>query len=70
MMTETDKKLNQILNLLDLVHSENVFFLGLIKNMCANDHDKMIMEEYIEKCNLTKQGIKSGMYEDEIVITH
>lgn len=70
LMDFTEKRLNQILNLLDLMHSENTFFLGVIKNMITNQDDRKSVEEYIEKCNSQKQAILSGVYEDEIGITH
>ena len=69
-MDFTEKKLNQILNLLNLMHSENTFFLDVIKNMITDQDDRKSVEEYIEKCNSQKQSILSGLYEDEIGITH
>lgn len=68
-MDFTEKRLNQILNLLDLMHSENTFFLSIIKNMITDKDDRKSVEEYIKKCNLRKIEILSGMYEDEIKIT-
>ena len=68
-MDFTEKRLNQILNLLDLIHSENTFFLSIIKNMITDEDNRKSVEEYIEKCNLRKMEILSGMYEDEIGIT-
>ena len=69
-MDNTEKKLNQILNLLNLIHNENTFMLGFIKNLFINDTDRKSMEEYIEKCNLQKEAIISGLYEDDVKITH
>lgn len=69
-MNETDKKLNQILNLLNLIHNENTFFLNIIKTVYVNESDRNKMDEYIKTCEIQKQCILSGMYEDEITITH
>lgn len=69
-MDNTEKKLNQILNLLNLIHNENTFMLEFIKNLFINDTDRKSMEEYIEKCNLQKEAIISGLYEDDVKITH
>lgn len=67
-MDNTEKKLNQIMNMLDLIHGENTFLFGLIKNMFTNEDDRKAMEKYIEDCNALKIAIKSGMYEDDIGI--
>ena len=69
-MDFTEKKLNQILNLLNLIHNENTFILGFIKNLFINEEDRKAMEEYIEKCNVQKEAIISGLYEDDVKITH
>lgn len=69
-MDNTEKKLNQVLNLLNLIHGENTFVLGFIKNAFVNPEDRKAINDYIEKCNIQKQCILSGMYEDEITITH
>ena len=72
-MDNTEKKLNQILNLLNLIHNENTFILGFVKNLFINETDRKAMEEYIEKCNVQnvqKEAIVSGLYEDDIKITH
>ena len=72
-MDFTEKKLNQILNLLNLIHNENTFILGFVKNLFINETDRKAMEEYIEKCNVQnvqKEAIVSGLYEDDIKITH
>lgn len=69
-MDNTEKKLNQILNLLNLIHNENTFILGFIKNLFINEADHKAMEEYIEKCNVQKEAIISGLYEDDVKITH
>ena len=68
-MDFTEKKLNQILNLLNLIHNENTFILGFIKNLFINEEDRKSMEEYIEKCNTQKEAIISGLYEDDVKIT-
>ena len=69
-MDFTEKKLNQILNLLNLIHNENTFILGFVKNLFTNETDRKAMEEYIEKCNTQKEAIISGLYEDEVKVTH
>ena len=67
-MDTIEKKLNQILNLLNLVHSENMFVLSLITSCIVSDKDKIALQEYIEECQKQKMTIISGMYEDEIKI--
>ena len=69
-MDNTEKKLNQILNLLNLTHNENTFMLGFIKNLFVNEADSKTMEEYIERCNTQKEAIIYELYEDDIKITH
>ena len=56
-MDNTEKKLNQILNLLNLTHNENTFMLEFIKNLFINEADRKTMEEYIERCNTQKEAI-------------
>lgn len=71
-MDFTEKKLNQILNLLNLIHNENTFILGFVKNLFIlfiNEADRKAMEEYIEKCNTQKEAIIFGLYEDDVKIT-
>ena len=41
-----------------------------MKNLFTNETDRKAMEEYIEKCNTQKEAIVSGLYEDDIKITH
>lgn len=69
-MDNTEKKLNQIINLLNLLHSENIFMFEFIKTLYPKEEDRKVIADYIEKCNIMKQSIISGMYEDEINITH
>ena len=69
-MESTEKKLNQILNLLNLIHNENTFMLEFIKNLFINEADRKTMEEYIERCNTQKEAIIYGLYEDDVKITH
>ena len=69
-MDNTEKKLNQILNLLNLTHNENTFMLGFIKNLFINEADRKAIEKYIEKCNVQKEAIIYGLYEDDMKITH
>ena len=68
-MDNTEKKLNQILNLLNLTHNENTFMLEFIKNLFINEADRKAIEKYIEKCNVQKEAIISGLYEDDVKIT-
>ena len=69
-MDFTEKKLNQILNLLNLIHNENTFIFGLVKDLFINEADRKAIEKYIEKCNVQKEAIISGLYEDDMKITH
>ena len=69
-MDNTEKKLQQIFNLLNVIHSENTFILGFVKNLFINEADRKAMEEYIEKCNIQKEAIGSGLYEDDVKVTH
>lgn len=69
-MENTEKKLNQILNLLNLIHNENTFIFGWVKNLFINETDRKAMEEYIEKCNIQKETIVSGLYEDDVKVAH
>ena len=69
-MDSTEKKLNQILNLLNLIHNENTFIFGFMKNLFINEADRKSMEEYIEKCNVQKEAIISGLYEDDVKVMH
>ena len=67
-MNSTEKKLNQIMNLLNLIHSENSFFLMTIASSFTDETQKEELTKYVEKCNLMRESILSGMYEDEINI--
>lgn len=58
------------MNMLNLIHTENTYFLGIIKNMTTSDGDRKLMEDYMNKCNDAKAAIMSRMYEDDIRITH
>ena len=69
-MNITDKKLNQILNLLNLIHEENTFFLAMIRECYIDEENKKAMLDYINTCNAKKQAILSGMYEDDIGMTN
>ena len=55
-MDNTEKKLNQILNLFNLIHNENTFMLEFIKNLFINEEDRKAMEEYMEKMQHTKRS--------------
>lgn len=67
-MDVTEKKLNQILNLINLIHSENTFVLSVITNLVQSDTDRKTLQKYIDECNDTKKIIMSGIYEDDINI--
>lgn len=67
-MDVTEKKLNQILNLINLIHSENTFVLSVIANLVQSDTDRNDLQKYIDECNNAKMIIMSGMYEDDINI--
>ena len=69
-MNEVEKKLNQIMNLLDLIHSENTFFLSTIASSITNEKQKGELMKNVDQCNLMKKAILSGMYEDEITVLH
>lgn len=69
-MDKTEKKINQILNLLNLTHEENMFFMETLSHCIANDEDCEALNEYMRKCNEKRECICSGMYEDEIEILH
>ena len=69
-MNEKEKKLNQIMNLLDLIHSENTFFLSTIASSITDEKQKGELMKYVDQCNLMKKAILSGMYEDEITVLH
>lgn len=69
-MDSTEKKFNQILNMLNLIHHENTYFLSVVINVIDNQSDKNKLLDYMKNCERAKQVILSGMYEDEINITH
>ena len=69
-MDKTEKKINQILNLLNLTHEENMFFMETLSHSIAKEEDLQILHEYMEKCNTRRECILSGMYEDEVKKTH
>lgn len=48
-MDFTEKKLNQILNLLNLIHNENTFILGFVKNLFINEADRKSMRNAIHR---------------------
>lgn len=67
-MDKTEKKINQILNLLNLTHEENMFFMETLAHCIASDEEREVLNEYMRKCNVKRECICSGMYEDEITI--
>ena len=69
-MDKTEKKINQILNLLNLTHEENMFFMETLSHSIVKEKDLQILHEYMEKCNTRRERILSGMYEDEIEVLH
>ncbi len=68
-MDNTDKKLNQILNMLNLIHNENMTILEIFKSLCS-EKDVLIFDKCIKDYNNSKEAIMSGIYEDDIGITH
>lgn len=69
-MTLTEKRINQTLNILQLIHEENLVILGLIKNITTSNEEQKNLESYIEQCRSYKQQILSGIYEDDVTITN
>lgn len=67
-MKDIEKKLNQILNMFNLIHSENIFFMNLISDMIVSDEYKQQMKNYIEKCNNERLAILSGTYEEDVTM--
>ncbi len=67
-MDKTEKKINQILNLLNLTHEENMFFMETLAHCIASDEEREVLNEYMRKCNVKRECICSGMHEDEITI--
>lgn len=63
----TDKKVNQILNMIKLIQDENLMILSLINLMIiTTDEDKDALNNYIKLCRERQEVILSGMYEDDI----
>ena len=74
-MDFTEKKLNQILNLLNLIHNENTFILGFVKNLFINEADRKAMEEYIEFYNTKRlqaklKGLTPMDYRNQALIVY
>ena len=67
-MDKTEKKINQILNLLNLTHEDNMFFMETLSHSIVKEEDLQVLHEYMKKCNTKRECICSGMYEDEIEI--
>ena len=51
-MDKTEKKINQILNLLNLTHEENMFFMETLSHSIVKEEDLQVLHEYMKKCNV------------------
>lgn len=69
-MTISEKKLNQILNLVQLIHEENIISLRIMNTMVQSKEEHKAFEDTIDRYERVRDSIISGMYEDEIDITH
>lgn len=69
-MDKTEKKINQILNLLNLTHEENMFFMETLAHAVADSTDLQVLQEFMKRYEIERECIFSGMYEDEVEKTH
>ena len=67
-MDITTKKLNQIMNMLSIIHGENMFLISTVRTLIMDEETKKIIKKYEDDCNSQMQLIISGMYDDEINI--
>lgn len=65
-MDQNTKTVNKILNLVNLIHNENMFFVDILKGLTTKDKDIKLLTEYIDACNSMKDAIITGMYDDDI----
>lgn len=65
-MDQNTKTVNKILNLVNLIHNENMFFVDILKGLTTKDKDIKLLTEYIDTCNSMKDAIITGMYNDDI----
>lgn len=68
-MTLTEKKINQTLNMLQLIHDENLVIFSLIKGIVTPGKDPETFESYIKQCQNREEQILSGVYEEDVTIT-
>ena len=66
-MDDTEKKINQILNLSNLIVAQNLALLEVIKMFLKEDVHKTI-NDYMDKCFNMRDEIMSGIYEDDVNI--
>ena len=68
-MDDTEKKINQILNLSNLIVAQNLALLEVIKMFLKEDGHKTI-NDYMDKCFNMRDEIMSGIYEDDVNIVN
>lgn len=66
---EFEERLSKVINLLTLYHSENIFFMSMLKKVLSEE-DQKIIDQCIKDYDLQYQSILSGMYSDKITTTH
>lgn len=66
-MDDTEKKINQILNLSNLIVAQNLALLEVMKMFLKEDDNKTI-NDYMDKCFNMRDEIMSGIYEDAVNI--
>lgn len=66
-MDDTEKKINQILNLSNLIVAQNLALLEVMKMFLKEDDHKTI-NDYMDKCFNMRDEIMSGIYEDDVNI--
>lgn len=69
-MDTTTKKLNQLMNMLSIIHGENMFLISTVRSFTTDEETKKIIKKYEDDCNTQMQLILSGMYDDEVNVTH
>ena len=45
-MDTTTKKLNQIMNMLSIIHGENMFLISTVRSLTTDEETKMIIKKY------------------------
>lgn len=66
-MDDTEKKINQILNLSNLIVAQNLALLEVMKMFLKEDDHKTI-NDYMDKCINMRDEIMFGIYEDDVNI--